>query len=274
MLDSVQGGLKMAELTIAIPMLRDSAVAVLRIHTKRPEMIKKGKTRPAEFKLNFGSGFCILGDRYIMTAFHVLNDGQPRIANDRFYVFTVPGNGAMAYHFPVVGFPLELSNYDLALLEIGSCATGGVHIPAIPVSFSPKSDGTRVVTVGYPAPEIHSINIDSHGDYHGGQFFLKSHANEGIVSAQYSIGARYLYELNVGWHHGESGGLIASIEDRVAVFSIMQEYRNVQSPYGIVAGPHRGVTLSAIEQELLALGIAGAEGGAIQQGFQADSLRS
>lgn len=46
----------MADLTTAIPMLRDSAVAVLRIHTKRPEITKKGKTRPAEFQLS-GSAF-------------------------------------------------------------------------------------------------------------------------------------------------------------------------------------------------------------------------
>ena len=247
----------MAELTTAIPILRDSTVAVLRIHTKRPEMTRKGKTRPAEFQLSFGSGFCVLEDRYIATAFHVLNGGQPRIANDRFYIFTVPGNGDLAYHFPVIGFPLERPELDLAMLEIGPCATGGIHIPAIPISFSPKSDGTHVVTVGYPAPEIHGVNVDPKGNYHGGQFFLKSHANEGIVSAQYSIGAIHVYELNVGWHHGESGGLIASIEDRVAVFSIMQQYRNVQSPHGTVAGPHRGVALSLIEQELLALGVAG-----------------
>jgi hypothetical protein len=229
--------MKMVELTIAIPLLRDSAVAVLRIHTKRPEITKKGKTRPAEFQLSFGSGFCIIKDRYIVTAFHVLNGGQPRIANDRFYVFTVPGNGDPAFHFPVVGFPLERPKLDLAVLEIGPCAAAGIHIPAIPVSFSPKSDGTRVVTVGYPAPEIHGVKIDSSGNYYGGQFFLKSHANEGIVSAKYSLGDISVYELNVGWHHGESGGLIASIENRVEAFSIMQQYRNVQSPHGTVAGP-------------------------------------
>lgn len=245
----------MADLTTAIPILRESAVAILRIHTKTPERTRKGKTRPAEFGLSFGSGFCVLEDRYIVTAFHVLNAGKPRIATDRFYVFAVPGNGDTAYHFPVTGFPLERSDLDLAVLEIGTCATDGIHIPSLPVSFSPKSDGTHVVTVGYPAPVIHNANVDPKGNYLGGQFFLKSHANEGIVAAQYSMNAMQVYELNVGWHHGESGGLIASITDSIAVFSIMQQYRNVKSPHGVVAGPHRGVSLSETKQELLELGI-------------------
>ena len=90
----------------------------------------------------------------------------------------------------------------------------------------------------------------------GGQFFLKSHANEGIVAAQYELGGNQMYELNVGWHHGESGGPIATASSSPVVFSLMQHYRNVQSPHGIVAGPHRGVALSCIANELTELGIA------------------
>lgn len=247
----------MTNLITTIPLLRNSAVAVLRIHILQHERIKNGKTRPAKFQLNFGSGFCILADRYIATAFHVLNGGQPRSTTDRYYVFTVPNNDDQAFHFPVISFPIERPDHDLAVLEIGPCTTDGIHISAIPVTFSPKSDGSHVVTIGFPAPEIQGVNIDPQGNYFGGQFFLKSHANEGIVSAQYSLGNVRVYELNVGWHHGESGGLIASFDDPVAVFSIMQQYRNVQSPHGIVAGPHRGVSLGVIEQELLGLGIKG-----------------
>jgi hypothetical protein len=194
----------MADLTTAIPIIRESVAAILRIHQRRPETIKKrGKVKPAQFQASFGSAFCVVADRYLVTAFHILNEGKPRNAGDRFYALVVPGNGDPAFHFPVVGFPIERSDLDLAVLEIGPCATAGVHIPALPVSFVPRPDGTRVVTMGYPAPEIVALNVDAQGGYHGGQFFLKSHANEGIVSAKYIISASLIYELNVGWHHGE-----------------------------------------------------------------------
>lgn len=248
----------MADLTTAIPIIRESVAAILRIHMTHPETIKKGKVKPAKFQTSFGSAFCVVADRYLVTAFHILNGGKPRNAGDRFYAFVVPGNGDHAFHFSVVGFPIERPDLDLAVLEIGPCATAGVHFPALPVSFVPRTDGTRVVTMGYPAPEIGAINVDPQGGYHGGgQFFLKSHANEGIVSAKYVIGGLLVYELNIGWHHGESGGPVAALEDHPAVFSLMQHYRNIQSPHGIVAGPHRGCALSGIQQELTSLGVAG-----------------
>ena len=248
----------MAELTTAIPIVRESIAAVLRIRMTRPETVKKGKVRPAQFQASLGgSAFCVVADRFLLTAFHVLNGGQPRNAGDRFYAFVVPGNGGPALHFPVVGFPVERADLDLAVLEIGPCATAGVHIPALPVSFTPRRDGTRVVTLGYPAPQIVGLNVDPQGDYRSGQFFLKSHANEGIVSAQYIIGGVVAYELNVGWHHGESGGPVAALEDQPAAFSLMQHYRNIQSPHGTVAGPHRGCALSGIQQELTGLGVVG-----------------
>jgi hypothetical protein len=245
----------MAELATAIPIVRDSVAAVLRIRMTRPETVKKGKVRPAQFQASLGgSAFCVVADRYLVTAFHVLNGGQPRNPADRFYAFVVPGNGDPAFHFPVVGFQVERPDLDVAVLEIGTCATADVHIPALPVSFTPRPDGTRVITVGYPAPQIVSFNVDPQGNIGGGQLFLKSHANEGIVSAQYVFNGVLLYELNVGWHHGESGGPVAALEDQPAVFSLMQNYRNIQSPHGTVAGPHRGCALSGVQQELTAVG--------------------
>lgn len=247
----------MANYLEAIPSVRDSVVAILRIHLARPETTKKGKTRPARVNCSFGSGFCVMEDRYVMTAHHVLNGGKSRNTEDKFYAFTVPGNGDLAFHFPVVTFSMEKADLDLAVLEIGPCATPNIHLPALPVSFEPVTDGTPVVTVGYPAPEISNINIDPELNYKGGQFFLKSHANEGIVAAQYVLGGNRMYELNVGWHHGESGGPIASVGSIPAVFSMMQHYRNVQSPHGVVAGPHRGFALATVEADLAALGIVG-----------------
>jgi hypothetical protein len=241
----------------AILSIRDSVAALLRIHMSRPEIVKKGKARPAQVQASLGaSAFCVVADRYFVTAFHVLNEGQPRNPADKFYALVVPGNGDPLFHFPVVGFPVERPDLDVAVLEIEPCGNSGVHVPAVPVSFTARTDGTRVITVGYPAPEIMDLKVDHHGNFHGGKFFLKSHANEGIVSAQYVIDGVLLYELSVGWHHGESGGPVADEADQPAVFCLMQHYRNIQSPHGVVPGPHRGCALSGIQRELKALGVA------------------
>ena len=244
----------MSQLASAIPIIRESVAAVLRIHVIRPAKMKKGHEIKAQVGASVsGSAFCVVPDRYLVTAHHILNGGKTRDPNDRFYALIVPQNGDPAYHFPIVGFPIERHDLDLAVLEVGPCATEGIHVPAIAVTFTPQRDGSRVVTVGFPAPEIAEIGVDEQLNYLGGQFFLKSHANEGIVSAQYTIGGIHVYELNVGWHHGESGGPIVALSDFPAVFSLMQHYRNIQSPHGIVAGPHRGYALAALQAEFKSL---------------------
>ena len=246
----------MPDLSTAIPIVRESVAAILRLHLVQSQTVKKGKVRPAKFQASLsGSAFCIVAGRYLLTAYHVFNNGKQRNPKDLFYAFTVPQNGNTAYHFPVISFPIERSDLDIAALEVGPCATAGVSIPAVPVSFTQQADGERVCTMGFPAPKIAGINVDPQGNYLGGQFFLKSHANEGIVSAQYVIGGVLLYELNVGWHHGESGGPIVALTDTPAVFSLMQHYRDIQSPHGVVAGPHCGRALSVIQPELLNLGV-------------------
>jgi hypothetical protein len=247
----------MSHLVHAIPTVRRSVVSILRIHKAQPLAAQKADGVQAQFNCSFGSGFCVSDDRFLVTAHHVLNDGNPRDPADRFYAFIVPYNGEPAYHFPVTGFRLERPELDLAVLEMGASDTPGIHLPALPVSFDPMPDGAPVVTVGYPSPEITSINIDAELNYRGGSFFLKSHANEGIVAAQYLLGSKRMYELNVGWHHGESGGPIASATREPVVFALMQHYRNVQSPHGVVAGPHRGFALSAVQSELAEMGILG-----------------
>ena len=238
----------------AIVSVRESVVALFRYRQTRPQTVKKGKVRSAQYSGGWGTAFCVVKDRFLVTAFHVLNGGQPRDTVDRFVVFVVPANGNTAFHAPVISFPIERPDLDLAVLEIGSFVTPGIHLPALPVTFSPMPDGASVLTVGFPAPEIVGLNIDPQGSYVGGQFFLKSHANEGIVSAQYPLGSLLVYELNVGWHHGESGGPVVRLDHPLAAFTVMQQYRNIASPHGIVAGPHRGCTLSAIQQDLIRLG--------------------
>jgi hypothetical protein len=248
----------MANLTTLIPAVQESVVALLRIHLERPQKVKKEKVRPARFQCSWGSGFCVVADKYLITAFHLLNGGngvQPRNPQDKFIAFVVPENEEKAFHFPVIGFPLEKPDLDLAILEIGPCSTQGIHLPGLAVTLTPQPTGTRVVTMGFPAPEIAEINLDPQGNYLGGQFFLKSHANEGIVSAHYTLGAFPIYEFNVGWHHGESGGPIVTQSEPATAFTLMQQYRNIQTPHGIVAGPHRGRGLYAIQQELARLGV-------------------
>jgi len=247
----------MADLTTSIPAVRESVAAVFRLRQTKPATVKKGKQRPAQFQFSWGSAFSVVTDRYLLTAFHVLNGGQTRDPQDKFYVLTVPGNGLPFFTFPVVAFPLERQDLDMAVLEVGPCANGAAHLPGLPVSFAGHPDGTRVVTVGFPAPEVAGLNVDPQGTFQGGQFFLKSHANEGIVSARYDLGPANVpvYELNVGWHHGESGGPVATLADQPAAFTLMQHYRNIQGPHGILPGPHRGCALSTIQQDLRALGV-------------------
>jgi hypothetical protein len=233
-------------LTVAIPMLRESVVAILRLR----------QVSGTQFEGGWGTAFCVVPDKFLITAFHVLNGGKPRDPAVRFHALVVPGNGNPFFTFPVVAFPLERPDLDIAVLEIGPCTTAGIHLPAMPVSFDPQPDGTQVLTMGFPAPEIAGLNADPQGNLRGGQFFLKSHANEGIVAAQYALGEGLpVYELNVGWHHGESGGPIAVVSDRPAAFSLMQQYRNVQGPHGMLPGPRRGLALSVIQKELRDLGV-------------------
>jgi len=238
----------------AIPLVREAVVALMRYRTARAQTVKKGRVRPAQIKIGWGSGFCVVPDRYVVTACHVLTEGQHRDPAERFVAFIVPGNGDPAYHFPVIAFPLERPDLDLAILEIGPCATAGHHLPAVPVSFTAPPDGSRVLTFGFPAPEVAGVNIDLQGNYVGGQFFLKSHANEGILSAQYQLGQVPVYDFNVGWHHGESGGPVVRLDDPISAFTIMQGYRGIKAPHGVVAGPHRGCALSTIRSDLQRLG--------------------
>ncbi|MBU4328944.1 MAG: serine protease [Acidobacteria bacterium] len=246
----------MTNLVQAISAIRDSVVAVLRVHMSKPAKQQKGKIRPPQFQISLvGTAWCIVDDKYMVTAHHIFNNGKPRMRSDKFYVFTVPQNGPKAFHFPVTNYIHEDANSDIAIIEIGPSPVPDARIKSCPITFKPQIDGAKVLTYGFPAPKIESANVDQDGNWQGGNFFLKAHANEGIVSASYDLDGLVFYELNVGWHHGESGGPIFTLEAELpAVFSIMQHYRNIQAPHGIIPGPHRGRSLSAIEKKLTELG--------------------
>lgn len=238
-----------------IKQVRASTVAVLRFRAVVPPRDKKkNRSVGTQYEFSWGSGVCVVGDRYVLTAHHNLNGGKELDPQDSFVIFTVPDNGDRAFHFPVTAVPLQRSDCDLAILELGKGATPGVSIPALPIKLTVPTDGSRVVTVGFPSPEVASLSIDPQGQYRGGSFFLKSHANEGILAAQYPATPFHLCEYNVEWHHGESGGPVVHLEEPLGVVSLMQHYRNIQGPHGILPGPRRGFALSAIEVELRNLG--------------------
>jgi hypothetical protein len=227
----------------AVAKFRNSVGAVMRIHSRPPDQVDLAIT---------GSAWCIAADRYFVTAHHVMNAGAVRDPSDRFVVFVSPDNGLRAYHFPVVRVPFEDPALDLAILEIAPSSE--VSVDAVPITTARVPDGTRVLTLGFPAPAVVAANLDPEQNWIGGNVFLKSHANEGIVAAAYDVDGVLQYELNVGWHHGESGGPVIAVEDEPAAFCVMQHYRNIQTPLGTVAGPHMGRALSCIEPALRAHG--------------------
>jgi len=236
----------MADFSSAIAAVRDSVCGILRVRPVQPAVT------PPQFQVGFvGSGWCISSKRYIATAHHIFDSGNPRNPVDKFFAFVVPGNGSLAYHAPVVAVPFDDPTIDMAILEISAPAS--YQLSTAPVTFARPRDGAEVVTYGFPAPTIASAQVDQDGNWAGGNLLLKAHANEGIVAAQYDFGPHYSYELNVGWHHGESGGPIFSLEPH-AVFAMMQFYRNIQSPHGTVAGPHMGRAVSLMASALTAYG--------------------
>src|SRR5262249_11744657 len=123
-----------------------------------------------------------------------------------------------------------------------------------PFTSNTPVDGVAVVTCGFPAPSVTGANLGADGTFLGnGQFFLMSHANEGIVAAQYAEDGRRMLEFNVGWCHGGRGGPIMSRADG-GVLAVMQGYRQVQTPHGIVMGPRRGRPLALMASTLTSLG--------------------
>ena len=245
----------MPDYPVVIAGVRNSVVSILRVRLKRPAKVKKGKQGARSFKVAFvGTGFCIATDRLIFTAFHVFNEGKPRDASDRFYAFYAPNNGPTAYCREIVGVPYEDSTLDMAVAEIAAPQQGQPTVTSLSVTFSSVRDGEPVLTCGYPAPRITNAKVDLTGHWLDGNIFLMTHANEGIVSSQYQLDGVLHYELNVGWHHGESGGPIFRATDPVSAFALMQAYRKIQSPHGIVAGPHFGRGLRGAEPTLRRLG--------------------
>ena len=229
----------------AIASVRDSVCGILRI---RPGP-KKDQTQLAIV----GTAWCVVRNRYFVTAHHVFNGGKTRDPADQFVILRAPANGPTLDSVSVTGYALEDASLDLAIVQVDVPASTAINIPPLPVTLKPQRDGTAVLTCGCPAPQVTGANVTSQGDLVGVQTFLMTHANEGIVAAQYIERGSLRYELNVGWHHGESGGPIFTL-DPVRAFAVMQDYRNIQTEHGIMAGPHRAFALGPIGDVLRKLG--------------------
>ena len=243
-----------SEIASVIAAVRDAVVAILRIHPLPLDSEPSAPASVPQFQVSLvGTAWCIVENRFLVTAYHVFNNGAARDPNDRFYVFAVPQNGPAAYPTVVTGFPIEDSNTDMAVLEIARPLPPAPHLPAVPITFERQLDGQSVVTYGFPSPVIATVSVDPNGNWIGGDFFLKGHANEGIVSGQFETGGQLFYELNVGWYNGESGGPIFTLVP-IAVFAVMQQYRNIQTQHGIVPGPRQARAITVIESKLRSIG--------------------
>lgn len=231
-------------LSTNIEQVRDSVCGLLRVR----------KTAQNQFEVGVvGTTWCVVRNRYFITAYHVLNNGQARNPNDNFLILRAPGNGPRLERVPVVAFVLEDQRCDYVILEIDEQVGASLGINALNIYTGLVPDGTRVLTYGYPAPKVTNARVNTQGKLTGVRTMLLSHANEGIVASQYEFNAYHMYELNVDWHHGESGGPIL-IFDPPRVIAIMQHYRNIETPHGTVAGPHRGIAISAISSHIANLG--------------------
>lgn len=238
----------------AIRSIRESVCAVMKVSPSTAPGPASGAPTPPQYAVSFvGTAWCIVENRYFVTANHIFNKGQPRNPEDKYVLFFVPNNGLSAYHTNVTGFVFENEEYDIAVIEISSIPSEVKVVPAVPVTFSVQDDGSRVLTYGFPSPIISNAMVDVRGNWVRGSIFLKGYANEGIIAGQYVLNGALAYELNVGWHHGESGGPIFKLEP-AAAFALMQTYRGIQSPNGVYPGPRRGFSMEIIKSVLMDIG--------------------
>lgn len=242
-----------------IAAVRGSIWAVLQIHPL-------SATR-AEIGIR-GTAWCVESNRLFVTARHVLNAGKPRDPKDSFELLTAPENGNKLLRLPVVGFHLEDSKSDYCVFEVDQQSATEIGIPAIPIYSGDVDDGAPAFTFGYPQAAVRSGSF-ANGRLTNIQTVLFSHANEGILAAHYRIRGLDFVELNIGWYLGESGGPVM-LQDPPRVIAIMQRYRNIDTPHGVVPGPHGGFRATVIEKKVAAL----AAGGGAKPQSRAERRRS
>jgi hypothetical protein len=231
----------------AIATIRDGVCAILRV---------QAKTTPGQFTAGIsGTAWCVSSTGGFVTAYHVFNNGKPRNPSDKFYLVRAPGNGTSVQFWPVTAFVVEDSNHDLAVI---TAPTGlSPALSTIPVTLTPPPDGATVLTFGCPAAAVVSWAASPTGDVTGLNTALFTHANTGILSAQFRASATIpetVFEFSVRWYEGESGGPVLRLEPSVAAFAVMQSYRIIDAQHGKVDGPRRGFGLAGIQTALKTVG--------------------
>jgi len=191
-----------------------------------------------------------------ITASHVVS---PRGPDDRWYVLRRVDAASMDLHvWPVSEVLLDDPELDVAVLRVP-----GSTVPAgIPVVVEHVPDGTRVLTLGCPSAKIQNGVLSGQGELLKACAFLAPFANEGIVSGHYEVSTEespsrrlgHLYEFNVSWLNGESGGAVIQVQP-FGAFAVMQSYRRIPTPVGDVPGPRRGFALEALAPQLRSLGM-------------------
>ncbi len=248
------------ELVAATPMTRHATAAILRVRRGKVTAAKKGKAaRPQKYDADIvGSATCIVANKYLLTAHRVLNGGEARQPDDKYYAMIAPDNGTQLFHFPIVSFALESADLDLAVLEMGPCVNGNKRLVALPLSMREVDDGTSVIAVGYPASPVFELEVDAEGNYLSGSSELKSHVNTGIVSACFpDLRGHPIYEFNFGWLPGQTGGPMVRLGTPRALFALMRDFRPIRTADGsVIPGPYQGISLKPAESALRQLGAA------------------
>jgi hypothetical protein len=213
-------------------------------------------------KLDVSGTAWAAGTRWtFITASHVVN---PRPAEDRWYILRrIDAASTDLLIWPVAEVVIEDRELDIAVLRVPDST---VETP-IPLVLDHVPDGTQVLTFGCPSARLQNGVVSAQGELLKASAFLAPFANEGIVSGHYDVWTEDtpprslgpLYEFNVSWLNGESGGAVIQVEP-FGAFAVMQSYRRIPTPVGDVPGPRRGFALTHLVPQLRALGMITAPG--------------
>lgn len=233
----------------AVARARDAICAVVRVRRDEAGAVHLDVS---------GSAWAAGTPATFVTARHVVT---PRPAGQRWYLArrTSPASTALEL-WPVEEIALEDADLDVAVLRAPAST---VRAP-LPLLLDPVEDGTRVLTFGCPSARIQDAVVSPRGELRSAHAFLAPFANEGIVSGHYDVSTEDspprhlgpLYEFNVSWLNGESGGAVIRVEP-FGAFAVMQSYRKIPTPIGDVPGPRRGFGLAHLGERLRALGLLG-----------------
>lgn len=232
----------------AVARARDAICAVVRVRRDEAGVVRVDVS---------GTAWAAVTPSTFVTARHVVNPRE----GQRLYVARRTGPASTALEiWPVEEIPLEDAELDVAVLRVPASTVAN----PLPIVLDQVEDGTRVLTFGCPSARIQDGVVSPRGELRSAHAFLAPFANEGIVSGHYDVWNEEspprhlgpLYEFNVSWLNGESGGAVIRVEP-FGAFAVMQSYRKIPTPIGDVPGPRRGFGLASLAGRLRALGMLG-----------------